>query len=94
MERNFTTREQELLQLADERFGADARFTYVNGAVNREKQKIVIMSLREALNACKYIVDESNEEVMNILAGMHEMTQRVNAARARRVGEQAVRGDG
>lgn len=86
MERDYTPRENDVLQLAAAQFGADARFTYIN----REKRQIVTLTLAEALDACKYIVDESNDEVMRVLEKMHAETEKVDAFRRAKLAQRAV----
>ena len=86
MERQHTKRESDLLRMAAERFGEDAKFTYVN----REKKQIVTLTLNDALDACKYIVDESNDEVMQVLEGMLAMTEKLAVARQAKLAQQAL----
>lgn len=86
MERNHTQQETRLLQLAAQRFGADARFTYVN----RKEAKVVTLTLSDALDACRYIVDESDDEVMRMLENMHAMTEKLTAARQAKLAQQVI----
>ena len=86
MEREFTPREQTLIDLAREQFGDGAKFTYVN----REARKVVTLTLDEALDVCAYIVDASDEDVLNTLGEMHTRTQQLVAARQARIAQQAI----
>lgn len=72
--------------MAAERFGADARFTYIN----REKRQIVTLTLPEALDRCRYIVDEDDTEVMAVLEHMHAETEKIDAFRRAKLAARAV----
>lgn len=86
MEHKTTPREDEILRIAEDAFGADAKFAYIN----HETQKATVLTLYEALQVCRHIVDASDEEIINTLRRMHEMAQKIFDLRARQLAAQAL----
>lgn len=78
-----TSRKDEVLGIAEAEFGANVQFAYIN----HETKTATVLTLSEALEVCRHIVDASNEDILKTLREFRNNALKIAELKARRLAQ-------